>query len=59
MTTELKPDVLDVLRPMHLMLDAQGIITHVGPTTQKLRPDTALQGMAFMEAFTVMRPRGI
>ena len=44
---------------MHLMLDAQGIITHVGPTTQKLRPDMALLGMAFMDAFTVMRPRGI
>lgn len=59
MNVGLKPDVLDVLCPMHLMLDAQGIITHVGPTTQKLRPDTALLGMAFMDAFTVMRPRGI
>lgn len=53
------PDVLDVLCPMHLMLDAQGIITHVGPTTQKLRPDMVLQGLSFMEAFNVMRPRGI
>jgi diguanylate cyclase (GGDEF)-like protein len=53
------PDVLDVLCPMHLVLDAQGLITHVGPTTQKLRPDLALVGLPFLEAFTVMRPRGI
>lgn len=53
------PEVLDVLCPMHLTLDAQGIITHVGPTTQKLRPDVSLVGTPFLEAFKVMRPRGI
>lgn len=52
-------EVLDVLCPMHLALDTQGIIIHVGPTTQKLRPDAALIGMPFLEAFEVMRPRGI
>ncbi|WP_322787430.1 diguanylate cyclase domain-containing protein [Sulfitobacter guttiformis] len=52
-------DVMDVLCPMHLMLDAQGVITHVGPTTQKLRPDMALVGLPFLEAFTVRRPRGV
>lgn len=55
----LDPDVLDILCPMHLMLDTQGTIIHVGPTTQKLRPDTAFLGMPFLEAVQVKRPRGI
>lgn len=59
MTGPTSPEVLDVLCPMHLVLDAEGIITHAGPTAQKLRPETELVGQAFMQAFTVMRPRGI
>lgn len=53
------PKVLDVLCPMHLVLDAQGIIIHAGPTTQKLHPDMPLIGMSFLDAFTILRPRGI
>ena len=53
------PEVLDILCPMHIALDAQGIITHVGPTTRKLRADAPLEGRAFLDAFRVMRPRGI
>ncbi|MDG1353690.1 MAG: GGDEF domain-containing protein [Sulfitobacter sp.] len=59
MTEGFNADVLDVLCPMNLTLDAQGIITHAGPTTQKLRPDVSLVGRSFLEAFRVMRPRGI
>jgi diguanylate cyclase (GGDEF)-like protein len=59
MRPNFEPEVLNVLCPMHLMLDAHGIIIHVGPTTQKLRPDISLIGMPFMDAFKVMRPRGI
>lgn len=59
MSTIIDPEVLDVLCPMHLTLDANGIICHVGPTTQKLRPDTQFAGRRFMDAFRVMRPRGI
>ena len=59
MTGPTSPEVLDVLCPMHLVLDAEGIITHAGPTAQKLRPETELVVQAFMQAFTVMRPRGI
>lgn len=59
MNPDFGPEVLDVLCPMHLMLDAEGDITHVGPTTQKLRPDVSLVGMSFLDAFTVMRPRGL
>jgi diguanylate cyclase (GGDEF)-like protein len=59
MTLHIHSDVLDVLCPMHLTLDAQGRITHAGPTTRKLRPKLRLVGMPFLEAFSVMRPRGI
>lgn len=59
MRCTLDHNVLDVLCPMHLILDAQGIVTHAGPTTQKLRPDLPLVGMPFLTAFKVMRPRGI
>lgn len=59
MKTVIDPEVLDVLCSMHLPLDAAGIIRHVGPTTQKLRPEMDFAGMRFMDVFTVMRPRGI
>ncbi len=59
MKLDLGFETLDVLCPMHVMLDAQGLITHVGPTTQKLRPNDQLVGRPFMEAFCVKRPRGI
>lgn len=54
-----EPEVLDVLCPMHLALNGAGIITHVGPTVEKLRPDVELTGVPFLEAFAVRRPRGI
>jgi diguanylate cyclase (GGDEF)-like protein len=59
MKPAVSPEILDVLCPMHLTLNSRGIITHVGPTTQKLRPDLALLGIPFLDAFSVMRPRGI
>ena len=59
MNTVTNTDVLDILCPMHVVLDANGVIRHAGPTAQKLRADTDLRGLPFMDAFTVMRPRGI
>ncbi|MBB3992936.1 diguanylate cyclase (GGDEF)-like protein [Sulfitobacter undariae] len=44
---------------MHLTLDAQGRIAHVGPTTKKLRPDMPLVGQLFLDVFQVKRPREI
>ncbi len=60
-TEQLVPacDVLDVLCPMHLQIDAQGLICRAGPTLQKLRPDVPLVGRAFLDVFSVSRPRGI
>ncbi|MEP1766201.1 MAG: GGDEF domain-containing protein [Sulfitobacter sp.] len=52
-------NVLDVLCPMHILLDSDGMIAHVGPTTQKLRPDIKMVGSPFLEAVEVKRPRGI
>jgi diguanylate cyclase (GGDEF)-like protein len=44
---------------MHILLDKQGMITHLGPTTQKMRPDTKMVGLPFLDAVEVKRPRGI
>ncbi|QUJ75230.1 diguanylate cyclase [Sulfitobacter albidus] len=51
-------DVLDVLCPMHMVLDASGTILHAGPTIRKLRPDMTFEGQAFGDVFEVLRPRG-
>lgn len=52
-------DMMDVLCPMHLLLDSDGRILHAGPTIQKLRFDTPLSGRNFLEVFDVERPRGV
>ncbi len=52
-------DVLDVLCPMHLTLNATGHITHAGPTIQKMRADSTMIGQRFLEVFIVKRPRSI
>lgn len=59
MNIAIDPKLLDVLCPMHLTIDENGVIGHVGPTIQKLRPKTNFVGVQFMDAFAVMRPRGI
>ncbi len=51
--------VLDAFCPMHLQLDATGHICHVGPTLQKLRPETPFVGLRFMEVFELRRPRSV
>ena len=59
MNALIDPQVLDVLCPMHFTLDPQGLITHAGPTAQKLREDTPLTGLPFFDVFSINRPRGI
>ena len=41
--------VLNVICPMHAILDASGHIVHAGPTTAKLLPKDAEQGARFLE----------
>ena len=50
--------MLDVLCPMHLLIDQKGQIAHVGPTLQRLQT-AAMPGRPFLDLFTVTRPRGI
>lgn len=50
---------LDVLCPMHLILSGTGKVIHAGPTVQKLRPYTLLEGRKFLEEFDLKRPRAI
>lgn len=51
--------VLDVLCPLHLLIDSAGEVTHTGPTLARLRPVDSLIGRPFLEIFEVVRPRGI
>ena len=55
----LTPHVLDVLCPMHLVLDATGDITHAGPTLRKMIDTETLRGTPFLEVFDIKRPRDV
>lgn len=52
-------EVLDVMCPMHVMLNATGHIAHAGPTAAKLWPEGGATGARFLEVFEVLRPRGL
>ncbi|MEX0311138.1 MAG: diguanylate cyclase, partial [Tateyamaria sp.] len=52
-------DALDALCPMHLVLSDTGHVLHAGPTVQKLRPKTQMQGRRFLEIFDLKRPRAV
>ncbi|MFC3615768.1 diguanylate cyclase domain-containing protein [Lutimaribacter marinistellae] len=47
------------LCPMNVMLDRAGRVTHVGPTLQKLRPETLMIGEPFLDHFALIRPRSV
>lgn len=49
--------LLDVLCPMHLLLDSAGMITHAGPTLCKLRPDQDLVGQPLFDLVELTRPQ--
>lgn len=51
--------LLETLCPMFMLLDDQGLIEQVGPTLQKLRPDTPLIGKSFLDVFQLIRPRTV
>jgi len=52
-------DALDVLCPMHVRLDAEGCISHVGPTLQKLQREERFENSPFFEVFHLLRPIGL
>lgn len=51
--------MLDILCPMHLVLDRTGHIIAAGPTLRKLRPSEPVIGERFLEIFELTRPRAI
>ncbi|MBA83953.1 diguanylate cyclase domain-containing protein [Thalassobius sp. S69A] len=50
-------NLLDTLCPMHLVLGADGVIQHAGPTLCKLRPKQEIAGMALFDLLELTRPR--
>ncbi|WP_323785133.1 sensor domain-containing diguanylate cyclase [Thalassovita sp.] len=52
-------ELLDTLVPMHLQLDGEGRIIHVGPTLTKLRPGVDLIGESVFDLFDIQRPGNI
>lgn len=50
--------LLDMLMPMHLKINPEGRITHVGPTLAKLRPGRELEGLSVFDLFDILRPPG-
>lgn len=55
--SQITPQALDVLCPMHLIVSPTGHIQHFGPTLRKLRSDAQLDGKRFLEVFEIRRPR--
>ncbi|WP_116133481.1 GGDEF domain-containing protein [Tropicimonas sp. IMCC34043] len=50
---------LNRLMPMHLTVAANGRILRVGPTLQKLRLGSRLEGMQLFDLFELRRPKGL
>ena len=59
MSEVMAKDALNVLCPLHLRLDADGIIMNVGPTLQRVRPDFDFIGKPVFDVFELERPRGL
>ena len=51
--------LLKTLCPMFVLVDHTGRITQVGPTLQKLRPDSPMRGQSFLDVFELLRPRKV
>ncbi|MAM62831.1 diguanylate cyclase [Maritimibacter sp. UBA3975] len=50
-------EALDTLMPLHLVLDTEGHITHVGPTMAKVLAGRATVGERMLDIFELRRPR--
>lgn len=51
--------VLDLLAPMHAVLDARGQVCGAGATLRKICPGLATPGARFLDHFNVLRPQGL
>ncbi|WP_366523341.1 diguanylate cyclase [uncultured Roseobacter sp.] len=56
---ELSQNLLNVMCPMHVVLDRTGQIIHAGPTARKLLSDQEIVGQAFLKLFEINRPHEI
>lgn len=56
-TVTMRGGALDALMPMHLELDSEGTILHVGATLSKLRPEGFFLGKSVFELFHFKRPK--
>lgn len=50
---------LDILLPLHVVIDPSGLISRSGPTAPRLLKRESLVGLYFFDLVTVLRPRGI
>ncbi|MEJ1990604.1 MAG: diguanylate cyclase [Maritimibacter sp.] len=53
------PGALDLMMPMHVVVDANDKIAHVGPTLAKVHPGRNLEGLNFFDVFELRRPRKV
>ena len=53
------PTPLDVMCPMHAVLEPDGRIMHLGPTLRKIMGQTDACGRPFLDVFDVTRPQGV
>jgi len=51
--------LLDMLCPMHAVLDGRGHVVRAGPTLHKVFAQQPLTGRPFLEVFELRRPRGV
>lgn len=54
----LGPADLSRLMPLHLVVDADGMIRSAGPTLKRMRAPRPLEGARFFDLFAVRRPHG-
>jgi len=52
-------DVMDLICPMHMVLDADARVRFAGPTLRKMRPWRDWTDVPFFDVFHVTRPRGV
>lgn len=53
----LQASMLNILCPMHVLLDAEGRVVQAGPTLRKIFAEVVLEGDDFLNHFVVYRPR--
>lgn len=52
-------DVLDVLMPMHVVIDVKGCMYHAGPTMRKMLGDASVVGIPLLDLFATRHPADI